>query len=160
MLKRKTTSPEELKKIANLFAKEIAQTIFNKKTALVLALSGDLGAGKTTFAQGFLRGLGVRGKITSPTFILMQRFSIPSRINDKRLKINDFRDAYHIDCYRIKNLNELKILNLKKIFSEPNIVIIEWAEKIKKLLPKKNIFWMKLFHGKNQNERFIKISAQ
>ncbi|MEK9173051.1 MAG: tRNA (adenosine(37)-N6)-threonylcarbamoyltransferase complex ATPase subunit type 1 TsaE [Patescibacteria group bacterium] len=118
------------------------------KCALILALKGDLGAGKTTFVQGFLRGLGVRGRVNSPTFVLMKRF----KLRDSR-----FTNAYHIDCYRVKKSAELSSLGLKEIFSDPkNIVLVEWPERIKNILPKSSINLV-FNHGKDIKSRGIKV---
>ncbi len=118
------------------------------KNALVFALTGDLGSGKTTFVQGFLKALGIRKKITSPTFVIFKRFKV------KGLR---FKNIYHIDCYRIQKPNDLLILGLKEILNNPqNIVLIEWAEKVKRILPK-NTIWLKFEHGKKENIRDIRI---
>lgn len=66
-----------------------------------------------------------------------------------------FNNVYHLDLYRIHKPKELLDLGFKKIISDPeNIVLIEWPERIKKLLPK-NIIWIVLEHGKNENERIM-----
>ena len=94
------------------------------KDSLVIGLVGDLGGGKTTFLQGFAKGLGIKEKILSPTFIIIR-------------KIKNF---YHIDCYRIKKAKELLDLGFRRIISSPgNIVAIEWADRVKSLLPKNYI---------------------
>jgi len=145
-------SPAETKKLAKKLAKKL-------KPPLVLALTGDLGSGKTTFIQGFARGLGIKKKILSPTFIIFRKFEIrnsKSETNSKfKIKNSKFQFLYHIDCYRIQKPQELLNLGFKKIISEPqNIVLIEWAEKIKKILPKKTI-WLKFNYGLKENERII-----
>jgi len=114
---------EETKEIG----KGLADNLKPQKTALVFGLKGDLGAGKTTFLQGFARGLGVKGKIISPTFVIMNRFPV---------KKGKFTNFYHLDCYRIENVKEMKNLEFEEIISNSkNIVCIEWPEKIKKALP-------------------------
>jgi tRNA threonylcarbamoyladenosine biosynthesis protein TsaE len=123
--------------------------VSSRKGAVVLALKGDLGSGKTTFTQGFLRGLGIRGKAQSPTFVIFKRFA---------LRDLPFTNVYHFDCYRIKKADELKILGIKEILENPkNIVLIEWPERIKNILPK-NIRKIEFKHGKKENERLIKIA--
>ncbi len=115
----------------------------------MLALTGELGSGKTTFTQGFLRGLGVRRGGTSPTFILMRRHALRS---------GRFKNVYHIDAYRIKDPDEFLSLGLKEILADPqNIVLIEWAEKLKKLLPK-NAARLYFHHGKKEKSRNIHYS--
>lgn len=112
-------SAEETQKLAEEFAKKI-------KPPFVLALRGDLGGGKTTFLQGFAKGLGIKEKILSPTYNIYKRYGI----------------FYHFDCYRIENPEEILALGFKEIISNPkNIVAIEWAEKIETILPK-NTHWL------------------
>jgi tRNA threonylcarbamoyladenosine biosynthesis protein TsaE len=92
----------------------------------VIALTGNLGAGKTTFVQGIAQGLGINDRVTSPTFILMRSYS------------NQTLTLYHLDMYRLEDNfdEEVRNLGLKDIWGKPDtIVIIEWAEKIKHLLP-------------------------
>lgn len=139
-------SSAETKKIAAAFAKGILKRRPGSH-ALVIGLSGDLGAGKTTFIQGFLRVLGIRGRITSPTFVLVKRYTLrPPR-----------RHVHHMDSYRLNDHRHLKTLDFKKIISDPkNIVLIEWAEKIKKALPKDTL-WIRFGHEKKESERKIII---
>ncbi|MBI4094733.1 MAG: tRNA (adenosine(37)-N6)-threonylcarbamoyltransferase complex ATPase subunit type 1 TsaE [Candidatus Liptonbacteria bacterium] len=140
-------SSEETKK----FAESLARRLAAKKTAkhpLVIGLFGPLGSGKTTFVQGFFRGLGLRTRVMSPTFILFRR----SALRDTR-----YRNVYHVDAYRLKNPRELLRLGFKEILSNPeNIVLIEWADKIKKILPKRSL-WLQLSHGRHEKERTIRI---
>jgi len=122
-----TKTPEQTKKLGQLLAKEVLKNP-RKKRAFVLALKGDLGGGKTTFLQGFALALGLKQRITSPTFIIVKRVS---------LNKGQFRDFYHIDCYRIKEPKELTALGFREILAFPqNIVAIEWAERVEKILPK------------------------
>ena len=114
-------SAKETKTLGTKIAKEIK--------AGVIILTGELGAGKTTFVQGFAKGLGIKEKIMSPTFVLIRQHQIPS--SDKIF--------YHIDLYRLEEEMELNNLGLLDLWSNPkNIIIIEWGEKIKDL-PKGNI---------------------
>ncbi|OGZ78998.1 MAG: tRNA (adenosine(37)-N6)-threonylcarbamoyltransferase complex ATPase subunit type 1 TsaE [Candidatus Staskawiczbacteria bacterium RIFOXYB1_FULL_37_44] len=104
------------------------------KTAVVIALHGNLGGGKTTFLQGFAKGLGIKEKILSPTFIIYRKFCIPK---NGRSSILTNKRLFHFDCYRINKSEEILELGFKEIISNPeNIVAIEWPEKIKKYLPK------------------------
>lgn len=165
----KTTSAGQTKKLAGLLVSVIAnQGRSNLKSALIFALTGDLGTGKTTFIQGFLRGLGIKKRATSPTFIIIKKFVI--RVNPRLPRselallrgFNPRKSAavYHIDCYRIKKPSELLKLGLKEILNNSqNIVLIEWAEKIKRILPKNSI-WVKFKHGEKENQRIIKVFRQ
>ena len=135
-----TTNKAETQSLARELAREIIRK--KQKQALVIGLKGDLGGGKTTFVQGFAKGLGIKQKILSPTFVILKRFNI------KR------RTFYHIDCYRIKSFKELISLGFREIVSDPkNIIIIEWAEKIKNILPK-NTQWIE-FSFIDENARAI-----
>lgn len=149
----KINSLQELKKFAEQFAKKILKLSPKKRGALVLGLVGDLGAGKTTFTQAFLRSLGIRGRITSPTFVLMKRYELRGV---SRFVSHGFVSIFHIDCYRIKKPCELTALGFKEILADPeNIIVIEWADRVKKILPK-NMLWLYFEHGKKENQRLIK----
>lgn len=149
-----TNSEKETKEFAAKFALEI----LNKKSeggAVVLALKGNLGAGKTTFLQGFAKGLGIKEKILSPTFVILKKFKITSR---RRQKAGDkkFDNFYHIDCYRLKGPKEVLDLGFKEIISDSqNIVAVEWAERLRGILPK-NIILIKLDYNA-ENTRILTI---
>ncbi|MEA3295985.1 MAG: tRNA (adenosine(37)-N6)-threonylcarbamoyltransferase complex ATPase subunit type 1 TsaE [Patescibacteria group bacterium] len=138
----------QTKKIAKNLAKKIISNSTKKqnKQAVVLALYGNLGSGKTTFLQGFAKALKIKEKITSPTFVILKRFPIFK-----------FKNFYHIDCYRIENIEEIIELNFNNIISDPkNIVAIEWPEKIKKILPKNRINIKFSFINKNKRKIVVK----
>lgn len=131
MLEIISQSPAQTQKIAKLLAEEILKSSWPNKKALIIGLQGDLGSGKTTFVQGLAKGLGIKEKITSPTFVILKKFQIKNY------------NFYHIDCYRINSPEEIKDLGLQEIINQSkNIVVIEWAERIKKILPK-NTLWIK-----------------
>ncbi|MFH1392567.1 MAG: tRNA (adenosine(37)-N6)-threonylcarbamoyltransferase complex ATPase subunit type 1 TsaE [bacterium] len=110
-----TKNEQETRKTGELLAKEL-------QGGETLCLQGDLGSGKTTFVQGLARGLGIKQWPTSPTFVI----------------IKEYKNLYHIDCYRI-NKNALLKLDFKKILKSDKIKAIEWADKIKDILPKNKI---------------------
>ena len=111
-------------------AKKILKNKQNKK-AQILALYGDLGAGKTTFLQGFAKGLGIKERILSPTFVIFKKFKIQD---------SSFNLFYHIDCYRLKGSKDLLDLGFEEFSSNPkNIIAIEWSEIIEDVLPKNKI---------------------
>jgi tRNA threonylcarbamoyladenosine biosynthesis protein TsaE len=142
-----TKSEKETEKLGEEFGKKILKEKPGK-TAKILFLEGDLGGGKTTFLKGFARGLGIREKILSPTFILFRKFQIPN---------SKFQNFYHIDCYRIETAKEILNLGFREIIKDPkNIVAIEWAEKIKKILPKKVLKIKFKILGKKEREILIK----
>lgn len=149
-------TPKETQKIAKILAEEIKRMAISGKGALVIALDGELGAGKTTFAQGFVAGLGIKEKITSPTFLIMKKIELHKHLlKTKNYKLKA-RYLYHLDCYRLKNEKDLIDLGIKNILAEPeNIVLIEWAQKIKKILPK-NIIKIE-FKYLSDKKRVLKI---
>jgi tRNA threonylcarbamoyladenosine biosynthesis protein TsaE len=89
----------------------------------VIALSGDLGAGKTTFVQGLGLGLHIQEPIQSPTFVLL----------------NVYQDLYHFDLYRLKNSKEFLDLGFDEYFHKGGICVIEWPDRIADLLPPQTI---------------------
>jgi tRNA threonylcarbamoyladenosine biosynthesis protein TsaE len=110
------------------FAKQLAGQL---KGGEVLALIGPLGAGKTAFVKALGQALGIRQNITSPSFILLQRFAFRRKPGHKTLYL------YHLDLYRTKKFAELAALGLYEFLGHANIITaIEWADKIKKHLPK------------------------
>jgi len=116
----------------------------------VLALSGNLGAGKTIFAKGLAAGLGVKEIITSPTFVIMKVYFLPKAEN----KIKNF---VHIDCYRVSEPEAIEAIGAKEYFNrQDSIVLIEWAERIKKILPEKFIKIKISIVKNNQREIIIK----
>lgn len=136
------------KKIANNI---VRSTEYKVHRAVILALTGDLGSGKTTFVQGFAQGLGIKQRIISPTFILLRKYQIP----DTRYQIQFF---YHLDLYRLEENMEKEVRNLgvEDVWKDPkNIVIIEWAEKIKQMIPK-DAKWIK-FENLGGEKRKISI---
>lgn len=127
-----TNSEGETRKLGQMLAKEL-------NVGEVVCLEGDLGGGKTTFVQGLAQGLGIKEWMRSPTFVL----------------IREYNNLYHIDCYRI-NKKDLIKLNFKEILKSSKIKVIEWADKIKNILPK-NCLHIK-FEFINANKRKIIIN--
>jgi len=138
----------------------------------VISFSGDLGAGKTTFIQGLAEGLGVRERVTSPTFVLIKEYypgsQAPShklhapRLESKNLKPETCSlkpvglGLYHFDLYRLTSFEELYDLGYEEYFYGPGITVIEWGEKIAPLLPK--VFLeIKLTQQLSENVREIEI---
>jgi len=134
-LKYLTANPSQTKKLGEILAKEILKTQ-PKKIAQILGLEGDLGGGKTTFLQGFAKGLGIKQRILSPTFIIMRKSKI-------QYPISNIQYLIHIDCYRIKKPKEILDLGFKEIITNPqNIVAVEWADRIRKIMPK-TMIWIR-----------------
>lgn len=131
-----SNNPEETRKFAREFAEEILAEKRRDGGALVLALCGDLGSGKTTFARNFAEVLGVKEKIKSPTFIIFRK----SKIKNKGWLEKGFENLYHFDVYRIRNDKEILNLGWEEIIkNQENIVLVEWADKIENILPKNRV---------------------
>jgi len=112
-----TKSAEETFKIGEGFG-EAAEG------ASVYTLEGDLGVGKTVFAKGFAKGLGIGQNVSSPTFTIMQLYE------DGRIPL------YHYDAYRIEDPSEMEEIGYIDYFYGNGVCLIEWAENIREYLPK------------------------
>jgi len=135
-----TQNFRETKKLGKLLADEL----FGGE---VICLYGELGAGKTTFSQGLLEGLGAQKPYTSPTFVVMKKYEVRSKKQEARSKKQEARSKkgeiktiYHLDAYRVETED---ILNLgwEEIITNPsNICIVEWAERIEKIIPERAVW--------------------
>ncbi len=146
-MKQKNTKIEIISVSAQQ-TRELAHFIGEKlREGDVLALSGELGSGKTCFTGGLARGLGVDEKyqITSPTFTLINEY--PGRCK-----------LYHFDVYRLNSYSEFEDLGYEEYFCGEGIVVIEWAEKIVQVLPA-NTFFIS-FEYLDENKRRIVIKGQ
>ena len=112
----------------------IAKSVPNEG-ATIIALHGDLGAGKTTFVQTLGKALGVTEQITSPTFTIMKGYETTDA---------DFEHLIHMDAYRLEDISELAPLRFSEILATPKTLFcIEWAERIKDALPSRVInLWL------------------
>ena len=115
MAKIITTSREETENFARKYAKTLS-------AGDVVVLDGDMGAGKTVFSKGVAAGLGIEEEVTSPTYAYMNDY-------DGRL--------FHYDCYRIESVEQAENLGLADYFDMGGICLIEWAQNIAPLLPRK-----------------------
>lgn len=135
------------------FAKKFAKKALKMPSQVVFSLEGDLGAGKTTFTQGFAEGLGIKEKIQSPTFVILKIY----RVN---VSGSSVKQLVHVDAYRLQ-AKDFKVLGWKEFINPPaggpqNIVLVEWGNKIKNILPK-NTIRVLFKHGKTPKERAINI---
>ena len=132
-----TKSPRETQQLGERIGRSL-------KPDDILALSGDLGAGKTTLIQGIAKGLGIKDYVTSPTFTLINEFK--GRLN-----------FYHIDLYRLEDACDAEDIAIEEYFTKGGVTAIEWADKIKELLPEGSIkIGLRI---KSDNEREIDIKG-
>jgi tRNA threonylcarbamoyladenosine biosynthesis protein TsaE len=112
----------------NTLACELAPRIQPKNDgATVVALAGDLGAGKTTFARAIARNFGIEEEVTSPTYVI-EKIYIPTK--------GQFSRFIHIDAYRLHGAHDLDVLGWKDLLQEPdNLILIEWPEKVVGAIP-------------------------
>jgi len=128
--------------------KELAKTL---KGGDLIALYGNLGGGKTTFVQGLALGLDIKRRIISPTFIIIRAYDLKSKINNQKAKV-----FYHVDLYRTESEDDIRGLGIDEIVgNSDNIVVVEWAEKLKGFLSKKRIDIY--FEYLGENKRKIKV---
>ncbi|KKT40925.1 tRNA (adenosine(37)-N6)-threonylcarbamoyltransferase complex ATPase subunit type 1 TsaE [Candidatus Giovannonibacteria bacterium RIFCSPHIGHO2_02_43_13] len=157
-----TKSDKETKKLGEKLAKEIAishkpyaarRKAYGLRRAFVISLDGELGAGKTTFTQGFAKGLGIKETPKSPTFVIMRIYKLNK--SNRSDKIVEFENFIHIDAYRITS-KDLKSLGWNELVSgQQNIILIEWGDRVKNILPK-NALRIIFKHG-HSGSRLIKI---
>ncbi len=131
-----THSPEETLAWAEAFGRALA-------AGSVLALYGELGAGKTVVAKGIGRGLGVTDEVISPTFNYILEYS-------GRLPL------YHADLYRIDNAADFAALGFDEYFDRDGIFLIEWPERVRDLLPPDTL-WVSITPGENPGDRTITV---
>lgn len=136
-----TTGAEETRS----FGKKLAREIVPGK---LVCLKGDLGTGKTTFAQGFLEGLGAVRPYVSPTFVIMKQYDLPQAKNG-------IKRVYHADAYRVEAKDFIHLGFAEWCADTEGAVILEWPERVEKLIPKNA---MRItFTAKSENERELKI---
>jgi tRNA threonylcarbamoyladenosine biosynthesis protein TsaE len=133
-----SNSPVETKALGREFARNLAR-------GDIVALSGELGAGKTQFVKGFVAGIGCNAEVTSPTFTLIHEYS------GGRLPV------YHFDFFRIKDRHSAERLGLDDYFCGDGVSVVEWADKFPELIPK-NAKWIRLAI-KSDSERVIETQG-
>lgn len=146
-MKQLSRNEEETRIIAETFVEELSRAEQQQTHATLVLLSGDLGAGKTTFTKALAGALGVRSVVISPTFVIMKIYD---------LKKTHFKRLIHIDAYRLESEQELLNLGWEEMLCHPeNLILLEWPEKVAGILPKKNVSIS--FIHKKEHERVITI---
>ena len=118
----------------------------NAKPGMVVALSGDLGAGKTTLTQAIAKGLGVKEDVTSPTFTLIREYT------DGRMPL------YHFDVYRLSSAEELEDIGCEEYFYGKGLSVVEWADRAGSLIPDDAVR-ISLAYGEKENERVATVTG-
>jgi tRNA threonylcarbamoyladenosine biosynthesis protein TsaE len=109
-------------------AEEVLHMTVPHHSAPILALSGDLGAGKTAFVKQLAKHLGIPEEITSPTFVVMKSYAIPSH--------ERFKTLTHIDAYRIESPDEMRVLGWDELCADAErLIAVEWPERIAEIMP-------------------------
>lgn len=130
-----SNSEEETKEIGKQIGKKL-------KKGDIVALYGDFGAGKTVLVKGIAKGTGCKEQVKSPSFVFMHEY-------------NGKFPIYHIDLYRVNNLNDITALGIQEFFGSNGVCIIEWAEKAKGLLPENSIRIELKILNENTREIFV-----
>ncbi|MFA5736659.1 MAG: tRNA (adenosine(37)-N6)-threonylcarbamoyltransferase complex ATPase subunit type 1 TsaE [Candidatus Paceibacterota bacterium] len=131
-MKKVSKSLTETKTLAEIFIKKLKPS----QQARVVTLVGDLGSGKTTFAQAIAKSLGIKVKITSPTFIIEKKYKIPILKNNSKPFLSIYKQLIHIDAYRLSGGRDLLALDWIEIVKNPqNLILLEWPEIVSTILP-------------------------
>ncbi len=129
-----------------MLAAGLAKAISVGQAGLVLAMTGDLGAGKTAFVKGLAKGLGFDGAVSSPTFAIVHEY------------IGGKLPLYHFDMYRIDGWESLYSTGFFDYIETPSVLAVEWSENIDAALPEERIN-VDIRRGKTDNERVISIKC-
>lgn len=141
----KTFTTHSAEETRNLGKKLAGET----KPGTLLCLAGDLGAGKTTFTQGFLQGVGATRPYVSPTFVIMKQYDLP------KPSASGVERVYHADAYRVE-VKDFINLGFTEWCADPKgIVILEWPERVQKLIPSNAIIIS--FRSLSETEREMKF---
>lgn len=130
-----------------------------KDTATVLALQGDLGAGKTTFTQALAQELGVRDTVQSPTYVLMKSYPLSFTTPHPGIE-GRFDRLVHIDAYRLEAPEEFAALKPEAFLNDPKaLVVVEWPEKLAGVLPPPDLLITFSSEGAGPGERMAEMRA-
>lgn len=123
----------------------------------IIALVGELGAGKTVFVKGLARGFGIKQKIQSPTFLLMKIYNAKAQ---KAAKTQKIKFLCHVDAYRLSDAAELVDIGLLDWLGRADtVVVIEWADKVPELLRGRKVIKIKMEMGEKEEARIIEVTG-
>jgi len=151
--KIKLTDKNEILSKSEENTENLAKEIWQKyethdgKRAIIFALQGEMGAGKTIFAKGLARAMGITELVTSPTFALENEYTT----GRKKL--------FHFDAWRLDKSSELITLGFNELIKNKNVVLVEWAERVSSVIRRFDdeaiIIWVNIAFGPDQNDRFV-----
>ena len=134
------------------FAEKFAKTL---RGGEVVALIGELGAGKTVFTRGLAHGLGIKERVQSPTFLLMKIYDAKTQ---KAAKTQKIKFLCHVDAYRLSNAAELADIGILDWLGRADTVtVIEWADKVAALLRNKKVIKINFKLGDKEGERKVEV---
>ncbi len=155
-------SEKETLAFAEKFAKKL-------RGGEVIALIGELGAGKTVFTKGLARGFGIRERVQSPTFLLMKIYDAKVRKNPsltlplgkgEKRAVQKIKYLCHVDAYRLSGAGELVGIGILDWFGRPDTVtVIEWADKVHEILCGKKVIKIKMKLGDKEEERIVEVTS-
>lgn len=145
-----TRSEIETERLGKTFAQEL-------QPQDVVCLIGELGAGKTTFVKGLAKGLGIKARITSPTYVVVREHEIQGK--GGRVKGEGIERLYHLDLYRLTSEKDVLGINIHDLLKDKNVVtVIEWPEVARSLIP--SHAWIITFEQTDKNHREITIQRK
>ena len=133
-----TDSPEE--------TEALGQALGERLSACVVALTGDLGAGKTAFVRGLARGLGFSGEVSSPTFAIVHEY-VGGRL-----------PLYHFDMYRVGSWEDLDATGFFEYQEQPAVLAVEWSENVENALPERRLT-VDIRRGETDRQRRIAVTG-
>ena len=143
-----THSPEETQKCAERIVQALAQIKGTRGTGTIVALQGNLGAGKTVFVKGVAQALGIKETVTSPTFVIEKKYILSDQASWKNL--------IHIDAYRLESEEELDTVDWNYIATDPsNLIMLEWPEQVGRGVPDRAV-WIE-FEVVDDSTRILRI---
>lgn len=150
IIMKKVVTEQNIKEVAEYLISLCNERVSTDK-ALLVFLSGDLGAGKTTATKTIARMFGIQEDITSPTFVILKRYEIPEGSGVR------FKNLIHIDAYRLQSYEELKKISFEKYLQDSgNIILLEWPEMVADGGLVADVV-VKIEHGEVEGERVVEV---
>ena len=137
--------------LANCLIADLPMRINHDGVPVTLHLIGQLGAGKTTFSQGVLAGLGYTGRVKSPTYTIVESY----KVDTARLS-----QVHHFDFYRIGDPGELELLGIRDYFTSGTLSLIEWPERADNLLPSPDIMVEISIDSQDASNRYLELQSE